>query len=88
MGTLKRDKMSLKEAGKYLDIVMDELNVKGINVNVAETEKGLLEMVYDGEEFRFVMGGEDVTTARLLKQVAPSIAAGVFADDYRRKETA
>jgi hypothetical protein len=59
------------------DLILAETNVKTVERPIMDTERGKLTLVYDGE-YRFMLDEEDVTTPRLLAEVAPGILEKSF----------
>lgn len=64
--------MTIEDYKQLDNLVLSETNVKKINRPIAQTELGILELVYDGTEYKFLIGDMDVTTEKLYNNI-PSL---------------
>lgn len=70
--------MALEHYGQLDELVRQEVNVKVIERKVASSNQGDLLLVWDGTSYSFILDGKDVTTPRLLDEVAPKVLEKSF----------
>lgn len=70
--------MNLDYYSRLDDIILEEVNVKQLRRPVLESDKGTIELVYDGMKYWYELNGKDVTTRKLM-DILPRLLKELYA---------
>ncbi len=71
-------KQGLQKYAQLDDMVLAEVNIKKIERRVAQTEKGELCLIYDGEQYFFELAGDGVEMTEGLEEIATEVLKGQY----------